>query len=368
VLECPLRAAQARVVDGGARDGQAADDGAAVAERRVTEADNARHWDPARKGVYEVWYLTWNHPTTDQGFWLRFITEAPLEGPARGELWFARFDPRDARRTFGIHARFPQVVAQASPFELRIGGSRLGHDRTAGRLAGDGHDVQWDLRWVAAPRTNQMMPSLIYLRGGLGETTAHSPNPRVPLSGTLRVDGEELAFEDAIAGQTHLWGRKHAYSWTWVRCAELGDSDAVLEMLGVRLQRRGVMLPPLVLASLDLDGEHHRFNQFRHVAANRGTWRVGETRFSAWSPAIKLEAELVCRPDQMVNAPYLDPDGTEVWCANTEIGDARLTIWKRSGLRWRMHRRLEGPRRAHFEIGGRVRDASVTREHRLIAD
>lgn len=341
----------------------------------MTEADNLRRWDPSARGAYEVWYTTWNHPQTNQGFWLRFIIEAPFhdgttvhDGP-RGELWFARFDPARPDRTFGIHKRFSigQVEAGTSPFSLAIAGCRLGHDHSFGDLSGDGHDVRWDLRWEPAQRSLRLLPDVMYARGGLGETTVVSPNPRVPLSGTLLVDGEELVFDRAVAGQTHLWGKKHAYSWTWGRCADFtGAPDALLEILGVRLQRRGVTLPPLTLVTLDLDGEQHRLNQFRHVVRNRGTWRTGRTTFSAWSPTVKIEGELTCSPDEMVNAPYLDPDGTEVFCVNTEIGDARVVVYKRDGLRWREHRRLEGRRRAHFEIGGRVRDPEVTRPHVLV--
>jgi hypothetical protein len=336
----------------------------------MSETDNDRHWAADRRGAYEVWYTTWNHPATDQGFWLRFITEAPIDPahPPRGELWFARFDPARPDRTFGIHKRFPDVTSASSPFSLAIGGSRLGHDHSVGQLAGNGHDVRWDLRWEPSSQIVRLLPDVMYARGGLGETTVLSPNPRVPLSGTLVVDGEQLAFDRAIAGQTHLWGRKHAYSWTWGRCAEFaGAPDALLELLAVRLQRRGVMLPPMALVVLDLDGERYRFNQFRHVIANRATWSTGHVTFSAWSPTARVEGELIASPDQLVNAPYLDPDGTEVFCANTEIGDARLTLWKRHGLGWREHRRLEGTRRAHFETGGRVRDEAVTRRHTLVS-
>ncbi len=220
----------------------------------MSEADNARHWPPDATGVYEVWYMTWNHPRTGEGFWLRFILEAPAarsggvprlgEAP-RGELWFARCDPRDPQRTFGIHKRFAidEVTAAAAPFRLTIAGAVLAHARTTGALDGDGHRIEWDLRWEPAADTLRFLPDVMYLRGGLGETTALSPNPRVPLSGRLVVDGEELVFDRAIAGQSHLWGRKHAYSWTWARCAEFQEGDALLELLGVRLQRRGVTLP-----------------------------------------------------------------------------------------------------------------------------
>ncbi|MDB4957226.1 MAG: uncharacterized protein JWO36_4795 [Myxococcales bacterium] len=335
--------------------------------RAMTELDNIRHWAGDKRGVYEVWYLTWNHPATDQGYWLRYLTEAPSEGPPRAELWFARFDPDRPDKTFGIHKHVPwsELASTAEPFSITIAGGTLGHDRAVGQLSGDGHDIRWDLRWEPASHGLRLLPDVMYGGDGRAETIVQSPNPRVPMSGTLVVDGESLTFDRAVLGQTHVFGKKHAYSWTWGRCAELGAEGALLELLGVRLQRRGITTPPMVLVTLDLDGEHHRFNQFRHVALNRGTWSGSSVMFSAWSPTVKLAGELSCRPSDMVSAPYLDPDGTHVFCANTEIGDARLTVWKRSGLRWLEHRRLEGNRRAHFEIGGRVRDPAVVREHVL---
>jgi hypothetical protein len=340
----------------------------------TTEPENHRRWRATDRGVYEVWYLTWNHPATGQGFWLRHVLEAPVAGPAHAELWFARFDPARPERTFGIHRRFPLDArgdapgsAPTAPVELAIAGSSLAHDRASGELSGGGHEVRWDLRWEPARTSLHLLPEVMYGGGGRGETTVLSPNPRVWMTGKLVVDGEDLVFERAVLGQTHLWGKKHAYAWAWAHCAELaGARDALLELLGVRLQRRGVTLPPIGLVALDLDGEQHRFNQFRHVVRNRASWGGGRVEFSAWSPAVKLEGELACSPRQMVNAPYLDPDGTEVFCANTEIGDARVTVWKRAGLRWREHRRLEARGRAHFEVGGRTRDPAVTREHVLV--
>jgi hypothetical protein len=337
----------------------------------MSEADNYRRWDDGKRGVYEVWYATWNHKATDQGFWLRYVTESPSQGSGgsspRGELWFARFDPRRPERTFGIHKAFDRVDASRDPFSLAIGGAVLGHDHAIGELAGNGHRVEWKLRWDPARDPLRLLPDVMYARGGLGETTVHSPNPRVAMTGTLVVDGESLAFDRAVLGQTHLWGKKHAFSWTWGRCAEFrGAPDGLLELLGVRLQRGGVTLPPMVLVALDFDGEHYRLNQFRHVAGNRGTWEPGRVTFSARSATIKIEGELTAPPERFVAAPYEDPDGTAVWCSNTESGYARVTIYKRAGLGWREYRRLEAHDRAHFEVGGRTRDPAVVAEHVLV--
>ena len=334
----------------------------------MTDDANHRRWDGQTPGLYEVWYLTWNHPETGQGFWLRYVTDAPLSGPAHAELWFARFDPRRPDKTFGVHRRLPatRVTSSTEPFRLAIADATLGHDQAGGRVAAAGHDVRWELRWQPAAAPARLFPDLAYTLK-IGETVVLRPNPRVLVSGTLVIDGETLSFDRAVLGQTHLWGTKHAYNWTWGRCAELdGAPDALLEFLGVRLHRRGITVPPMFMLTLDLDGEHHQLNQFRHVLRNRATWGTGRVAFTARSASVKVEGELTCTPDQMVLAPYLDPDGTQVFCANTEIGDARVTVYKRAGFAWREHRTLEGKGRAHFELGARVRDPAVTREHTLV--
>ena len=51
----------------------------------MTEEHNHRHWDDSRRGIYEVWYITWNDPKTDQGFWLRYINECPTRGEHRSQ-------------------------------------------------------------------------------------------------------------------------------------------------------------------------------------------------------------------------------------------------------------------------------------------
>lgn len=336
----------------------------------TTEAANLRRWSDDQRGVYEVWYLTFNHALTGHGFWLRFVIEQPDQGPARGELWFARFDPAAPARTFGVHRRFADFGSSAAPFGISIGTpgpSELAHDHTRGGFEGDGHSIAWDLRWQPAARALPLLPDLAYTLG-IGETSVISPNPAVSMTGFVTVDGERFDFERATLGQTHLWGTRHAYAWAWAHCADFDAApDAHLELLAPRLHRRGVTLPPLVMITLDLDGARHRFNQFRHLVRNRATWSTSPTlarvEFSAQSALWKLVGELTCEPHRMVNAPYYDPDGTKLACVNTEIGDARVTLSRRTPLGWQEVRLLESHGRAHFELGAREPDPAVTRAH-----
>ncbi len=328
-----------------------------------SEQANHRRWRDDLTGSYEVWYLTFNHAPTGQGFWLRFVIEKPEYGPARGELWLARFDPKDPARTFGVHRRFTGYGSSEGPFWISIGTSELTNDRTRGGFEGDGHAIAWDLHWQPAARPLPFMPDLAYTLG-IGETSVISPNPKVAMSGAITIDGERLQFEGATLGQTHVWGTRHAHSWAWAHCADFEDApDAMLELITPRLVRRGVTLPPLVMITLELEGTRHYFNQFRHIPLNRASWSTTRVEFAARSALWKVEGVLSCTPEQMVNAPYYDPDGTHLYCANTEIGDARVIVSRRTAFGWREVRLLESHGRAHFEVGSRDPDPAVTRAH-----
>jgi hypothetical protein len=338
----------------------------------VSEADNVRRWPADRRGVAEVWYTTWNDPKTGQGFWLRFIHKSPAVGHPGpfgdapfGELWFARFDPKDPTRSFGIHKRFSQVSISDAPFEITIAGCKQGNAHTFGDLSGNGHDVRWDLHWEPG-ETMRWYPDAFYKRP-IAESTALSPNPRVPLSGTLLVDGEEIVFDRVTAGQSHTWGRKYSLTWLWAHCNEFaGAPDTTLEIVAGRMQKRGIALPVLGTISLILDGENISLNGLSNIVRNRLRWEVGSARFRGSSLTTRIEGEFTCTPEQMINAPYFDADGQALFCANTCIGSATLTVYKRSGLRWVEHRRLSCNGRAHFEVGSRSRDPRVTTPHVLV--
>ena len=212
-------------------------------------------------------------------------------------------------------------------------------------------------------------PDALYLGGGVAESTALSPNPRVSLSGQLVIDGETYKLDRALAGQSHVWGKKHAYSWLWAHCNDFaGAADTTLELIGARLVRGRIALPTIATISLVLDGETLSLNQLRNIPRNYARWHTSFAHVRGSSLTTRIVAELSCQPSDMVNAPYVDPDGQDLFCANTCIGNATLTVWKRSGFKWLEHRRLEAKGRAHFEIGRRERDPMIETPHVLVVE
>ena len=337
-----------------------------------TTLDNRMIW--AREaGRYEVWFATFNHRESDTGFWIRHTLSAPLAGEPYCQLWFARFDSHDPDATFAVNRRLPITALSTTeaPFAVHIGEAALREDGLKGAIAGDGHRAKWDLAFVPARRSVLTLPSLAY-RTDLVQTKFLAPNFSVPLRGRLVADGREYTFADDRAAQCHIWGRKHAHSWAWGHvCEFVEDESAALDVLSVGLRAGPLPHPHLTVATFRQGGEEARLAEPWHLPLGRGEWYHGAFRFRAASATVELVGEFTARASDMVTAHYRDPDGEAAFCHNTEIGDVRLTVRRRTLLslsRWRDALTLTAPRRAHFEYAGRSPDPAVTRQHATASD
>ena len=154
------------------------------------------------------------------------------------------------------------------------------------------------MRWTPSDRVHHHLPASVY-KATFADTLVLSPNLNVAARGTITVDGQRYELDGDPLGQTHLWGRKHAYSWAWSHCNAFdGDRGAALETLSVRLRRGPVVLPKLTMLSLYLDGDDPselQFRDFWKLPLARSDYGTGRYHLHAADAQTKLEVELTCR-------------------------------------------------------------------------
>lgn len=335
-----------------------------------TESANHLVWQ-GQPGHYEVYYATLSHPETQTGFWIRYTLESPQAGHGEpyAQLWFATFDPNDSTKTFAYNRRFPidALTTKGGPFQLQIGDAVLRHDGMKGSLASPDHKAEWDLRWQPAERLHLHLPTAVYPRS-FADTKVQSPNLNVAAHGSITVDGRRYECVGAPLGQTHLWGRKHAYSWAWAHCnAFEGDRGVAFEALTVRLRRGPVVTPSLTIFSLYLDGQSPSLIEFREpwqLPFSRSEYGTGRYFLTGQNLTHKVEVEMTCRPEDLILTEYVDPDGEAAFCHNTECASATVKIWKRRGLLgWTEDRVIVSKNMAHYEWGARAGDPLVKKRH-----
>ena len=323
--------------------------------------ENRMRWDRRKPGFMEVWYTTLNHAASGGGIWLRYTLTAPTAGVdhAYCELWGFFFDP-DGKRTFGAKDRFPiDHLGSANGRDdgalVRIGDAWLSENHLEGKLARDGRSLEWSLDFEPASRCFQHLPEQIRSRIENRVSTVCSPNLNVPFFGVVKLDDDELTFEGEHGTQSHRWGAKHSSTWAWAHCSHFEDgSDSVFEGVAAQASLGPVPAPTTTFLYLRFRGEDITFNELRWALRAKSRYEMPTWSFTASNADWKIAGAARATTDRLIQVRYEDPDGAERFCANSEIADIAIELYRRGDHGWRHHGSLTALRTAHLEFGRKL--------------
>ena len=316
--------------------------------------ENQMRWDRRRPGFMEVWYTTAIHRATGCGVWFRYTITAPASGPAFAELWGFVFDP-DRKRNFAAKQRF-EIERLGGPNGrddgalVRIGDSWMSETHLEGAVSSDDVDLAWSLDIDPAGRCFQHLPARLRRRAERTASTLCSPNLSIPLTGTVTIDGETLSFEDEPGSQSHRWGRRHPVTWAWAHCSEFEGVDGVLEGVAAQVPL-GPLRPTTTFLYLNHQAQDLEFNDLRWALVAKSRYALPTWAFTARTDAWKIVGAARASIDDFVQVSYMDPDGSARYCANCEIGDLAIEVYRRSPAGWIHDESLTARGTAHLEFG-----------------
>ena len=320
--------------------------------------ENRMRWDRKKRGFMEVWYSTINHPSSGGGLWLRYTLTSPIEGPGYCELWGFFFDP-DGKRTFAAKQRFPIDYLGGSNGRddgalVRIGDAWLSESHMEGSVALGERSLSWSLDFEPASRCFHHLPVQLRSRVESRVSTLCSPNLAVPFFGAVSVDGDELSFNGELGSQSHRWGARHSSTWSWAHCSSFEDAPASLfEGVAAQTSFGVIPAPTMTFLFLRYKGEEIAFNELRPALSARSRYEMPTWSFTARNQDWKIAGAARATMDRFVQVRYEDPDGSERFCANSEIADMAIEVYKRGETGWRHHGSLTTLRNAHLEFGRR---------------
>jgi hypothetical protein len=321
----------------------------------VSEQDNVPRTRDT-PGTYEVWFLTFTDRGSGAGYWVRSAMLNPKNGPSTAGVWFARFDPADPARTFGLHQIAGQAELAESGFEVSIDDSVMRSGHASGSIEGGEHRAQWELRYGTGGATYRLLPDLMD-RGPLASTHPVAPNPLIRVSGTISIDGERSEVIDAHGEQGHLYGTRHAERWAWAACSDFIGEEAALHVLTAQGRRGPFLTPFLTTVGVRWRERWIRlWNVGRRRPFGLGRWRldVGTRRY-------RLTGWIEAPGRDMLRARYEDPDGTFRYCHNSEVASSRLALFERRAGGFEEVALLESRGTTHAEWAGLTPAPAVER-------
>jgi hypothetical protein len=320
--------------------------------------ENLMRWDRRAQGFMEVWFVTLNHAGSGSGVWLRYTITSPASGHGSPycELWGLLFDP-DGKRSLGAKNRFDidrlgASIGRDDGAIVRVADAFLSENHLEGMVEREDRTLAWSLDFDPANRCYQHLPEQLRNRAARRVSTLCSPNLSVPFYGTVTVDGDELTFNGELGCQTHRWGRRHSRSWAWAHCSTFdGNVDATFEGLVARTSLGPLSLPSVTPLYLSYEGEEILLNDLRSSIAARSHYEMPTWAFTANNRDYKVTGAARADVERLMQVTYEDPDGSLRHCANSEIADLGLEIYRRRDGGWRLIRSLSALRTAHVEFG-----------------
>jgi hypothetical protein len=316
-------------------------------------------WDRRRTGFMEVWYSTLNHEPTGSGLWLRYTLTAPTKADPYCELWAFWFDP-NGERTFAGKQRYSiDHLGSANGRDdgalVRIDDAWMSESHLEGEVTSGDRALTWSLDLEPAPVTFQHIPAPLRDRLERRVSTLCSPNLSVPFRGSVKLDGEAFEFEGTNGMQSHRWGARHSGTWAWAHCDRFDDApDTVFEGLAARTDIARIPLPTTSLLFLRHEGEDIAFNELRWAFFAKSRYEMPTWAFHAHNESWKIIGGGRTSHDRTVQVRYEDPDGSERFCANSEIADMAMELYRAGPSGWRHVRSLISIKRAHLEFGRRT--------------
>ena len=307
-------------------------------------------WQPGRRGHYEGWFVAFNSPEEQAGYWVRYSMISPSDEGREpyAQCWFMRTDRSASPRHRAIRITFPidQLVAKSVPFSVAVAGNQLDEEGCSGTLHDEGGEVTWNLRFESLLPGFTPTPEW----GARIATCFQEPRPLIRVSGEISEQGVTRKVEAWMGEQAHVFGARHSDRWHWAECKHLGGEGRAFT--GVAAWPR---FPPRAITSLALVGGTAQLKRTGTVDLFKPSTEQSPDgwEFDAEYGRDRLWGRVTPQREDLIGVTYHDPSGQPVYCYHSELADLTLRRYRRASRKsvWNLEEELRAPGAAAFEYG-----------------
>jgi hypothetical protein len=315
---------------------------------------------PARKGMYESFYLRAVSPREPVSVWIRHTVNKPPGERARGSVWCTVFD--GARGRPFMHKLSSDALSVPGGGWIEVGhaggpgqGATMGADSASGACGA----AQWSLRVAEHERELRHLPREWLYRAPLPRTKLTSPAPAASFDGELRLAGDREIVLDGWRGMVgHNWGAEHAERWIWLHGVGFEQApEAWLDVALGRVKIAGRMTPWVANGALSIAGRRLRIGGLGARGLQVAESPQGCALRLPGERGLTVEARVEVPPATAAGWHYADPHGGAGHdVVNCSIAALALTVTLPGERTARPFTSAHG---GAYELGMRERDHGV---------
>lgn len=315
------------------------------------------------------WYVKLNDSRSNRAFFLQFTLLTSMNGFRKvaevTAIHFQKEAGKDASNT-AIRQSHSQASAEVHGAggrgSIRIGECELTEEKLSGSLQSKGRTIRWEFQ-VTHPG-QELSFSLIprsLTRTKLIRTRVNTLSEELFLSGWIEIDGLRSEWASCHGMRGYYSGRRNAHSWAWGQCNTFFDEQGkpvpfIFDGLSARGQLLNLFPSPQFSAFyFRYQGRDYRFDSFRDAFFSRSEHDFTEWRFHAEHRDIAFRGHAKAAHRDFVGITMEDTDGSYLYCANTELAELSILVYRRGKLEASL--RSQGT--AAFEVASRQKNPYV---------
>ena len=186
--------------------------------------------------------------------------------------------------------------------------------------------MSWRLTFAGGSSPLLLLPEKMYA-GGFPKAKALVARPNAMFSGTLTVDGREIAIDGWRGSQNHNWGSRHTDRYVWGQVAGFDNApEAFLECATAQVRIGPFWSPRLTLLVLRDGDEEIALNGLLQAARAHGDYDFFRWTIDSRSPQARLHGRIEAPAAAFVGLNYLNPPGGSKTCLNSKLASAEFTL------------------------------------------
>ncbi len=294
-----------------------------------------------QRAFYKNWYVKLNDPSQQRALWLRFTVLSSGNGFRRvAEVWAVYFQklPNKEVKKIAVKQTYDlQAFSASENSDIRIGTCELLSHSTRGEVLSKGQSIQWDLTLLPTRENAIRFVPDILSKTKIVKTSLVTLCEEMLFSGTTRINGETIHWNEAPGMQGYLDGTKNGHSWVWGHCNsfvhEHKKTDAFLfEGLSTRSQVGPIVIPRLSSFYFFYQNQHFHFNTLLDAIYIKSKKTLNEWNFQADRDELSFRGKAHAEHKDFAGLTFEDTNGSLLYCSHSELASMDIHVYRRGKL------------------------------------
>ena len=316
---------------------------------------NTYQWDGKTNQWFEWWYYKVLDPQTNHSFYFCYgvVNPSTTNSPSPHARAFVSFGDFEQNLILKTEVPSNQFKASAtSPF-IQVGPHLATDQLLSAAFSDQGHHVQWLFSIEKKAGWNAMGWGLP--ERGFFNIYWHPAQMDAAFQGTLDIDGKHYLFQNADGYQDHNWGTSFPRWWFWIASNSFVENpeSSFVGGGGNAESPLGFPLPTALLLALSHEGQLYEFRSSEPEYVFNWDMHLGQWEITASNASHMLKVSAQSDPAQMMDLPFLTPEGKTFHDYETLNGNLHIELYKRKffGYAWEKMIDLSTDNSAGLELG-----------------